>query len=286
MLLIISALALSAAMDAKPANCGVQLPARALPGQLIQGQLIDAKRNANTIIEVAGRRLQRSADQRFVFGIGRDQTGSASVTVKTDTGKTGTQSCVAQIAISARKYRTEVVNGVPQSTVTPDPEQQRRIEQESALITAARAIESPRLDWQSPLRWPASGRITGVYGSQRIVNKKPLNPHLGLDIAAPSGTAVYAPWAGKVSLVDDDMLMTGGTLLIDHGYGVSTIYIHLSKVRAKLGAEVKAGEHIADIGATGRASGPHLHFQVQWFQEKLDPQLLLPAMPPRVAGKK
>jgi murein DD-endopeptidase MepM/ murein hydrolase activator NlpD len=278
--MLLTILALTQVATPPNANCGLALPKQAQPGQLIQGRVIDTATDPSLVIEVAGRRLQRSPGQEFVFGIGRDATGKFSVVTKI-----GAKSCIAEIPITPRKYRTEVVNGVPQSTVTPDPEQQLRIEQESALITAARAIASPRLDWRSAMRWPATGRITGVYGSQRIVNKQPLNPHLGLDIAAPTGTAVYAPLAGKVSLVHDGMLMTGGTLLIDHGFGISTIYIHLSKVHAKLGAEVTAGERIAEIGATGRASGPHLHFQVHWFQEKLDPQLLLPALPKPAAKK-
>jgi murein DD-endopeptidase MepM/ murein hydrolase activator NlpD len=131
------------------------------------------------------------------------------------------------------------------------------------------------LDWAAALQWPARGRISGVYGSQRILNGQARDPHLGLDIAAPTGTAVIAPLAGTVRLAVSDMVLTGGTLLLDHGHGVSTIYIHLSRIDVREGQRVLAGEQIAAIGATGRASGPHLHFQVQWFQERLDPALLL-----------
>jgi murein DD-endopeptidase MepM/ murein hydrolase activator NlpD len=253
--------------------CGLQISARIVQGQLVQGRL-----NTPGTVSLNGQVLKHTAQGAFVFGVGRD-ADTLALQVHSKNGD-----CTYQLNILKRTWNSEVVNGVPQNTVTPSAAEQKRIAQEGALITAARALDSDLLDWQAPLQWPAAGRITGVYGSQRIVNKVPLSPHMGLDIAAPTGTPVYAPLAGTVSLVHKDMLMTGGTLIVDHGFGVSTVYIHLSKILARAGQRVRAGERIALIGSTGRASGPHLHFQVQWFQLKLDPKLLMPtAAPPALA---
>jgi murein DD-endopeptidase MepM/ murein hydrolase activator NlpD len=242
-----------------------------LPREVVAGGLVIAEAPLGTTLTLAGKTLQQAPNGQFVFGAGRD------VRAISMRAQRGTCEALLEIAVLPRKFKTEVVNGVPQHTVTPDPTLQKRILQEGALIGKARALRSDRLDWQQPLQWPALGRISGVYGSQRIVNKKPLNPHLGLDIAAPSGTPVYAALAGKVSLRHDDMVMTGKTLIIDHGFGISTLYMHLSRIDVAELAEVSAGQLIAAIGSTGRSSGPHLHFQVHWFQEKLDPQLLLPS---------
>ena len=127
----------------------------------------------------------------------------------------------------------------------------------------------------SPWQQPASGRISGVYGSQRILNGVPGSTHLGLDIAAPKGDPVLAAADGTVSLVHQDMVLSGKTVLIDHGHGVSTVYIHMSQIQVELGQRVKAGQRIGSIGASGRASGPHLHWGLNWFDVKLDPQQLL-----------
>jgi murein DD-endopeptidase MepM/ murein hydrolase activator NlpD len=130
-----------------------------------------------------------------------------------------------------------------------------------------------------PFIWPVTGRISGVYGSQRILNGKPKRPHYGVDIAAPTGTPVKAPADGVVSLVHNDMFYSGGTLIVDHGHGLSTTYMHLHKILVKKGQRVKQGDVIAQVGATGRVTGPHLHWGMNWFDTRLDPSLLVPPMP-------
>ena len=249
------------------ASCGVSLPKQAPAGSLIIGRA-----NAGSVLTLAGRKLQLAPDLRFVFGAGPD--------VRQMTLAVRANSCKANVTvmITPRTWKTEIVNGVPQNTVTPDPATQKRIQAEGALISKARALESAGLGWQQPLIWPAIGRISGIYGSRRIINGQPSSPHLGLDIAAPTGTIVKAALSGKVSLRHDDMVMTGKTLILDHGFGINTVYIHLSQINVIEGQEVSAGDKIGAIGTSGRSTGPHLHFQVQWFQEKLDPALVLPGL--------
>ena len=245
-------------------TCNVKLPKEVPAGSLIIGQA-----NPGSLLKLAGRTLRLAPDARFVFGAGRD------VRALTLAVQSGACKALVTVKVTPRTWKTEIVNGVPQNTVTPDPATQKRIQAEGALITTARAVESTLLGWQQPLMWPAIGRISGIYGSQRITNGTPGSPHLGLDIAAPTGTQVLAALSGKVSLRHDDMVMTGRTLIIDHGFGINTVYIHMSQIHVLDGANVQAGDKIGEIGTSGRSTGPHLHFQVQWFQEKLDPGLVL-----------
>ena len=249
-------------------DCGLRAPSVAVPGALISGYAVPGSK-----LVFSGKRLHLAADGRWVAGIGRDAQGSQTVSVTS-------KKCRAQrlIRLTERAWRTERVSGVPQNTVTPDPVSAKRIAAESALIVAARSLASARTDWASGFIWPARGRISGVYGSQRILNGTPSSPHLGLDIAAARGTPVYASAAGRVSLSHQDMLLTGKTVLIDHGHGVSTIYIHLDQIHVLSGQDVRSGQALGSIGTTGRSTGPHLHFQLHWFQEKLDPALVLPAL--------
>lgn len=264
---LIAALAFSTAVPTgEEPHCGVQLPTEVQQGELVRGQAKPGSR-----VQIGAQTLRLDAGGAFVFGVGRDQT-AVKLFVLSPSG------CMAvhEPKVIKRQWRIEKVDGLPPKTVDPDPETAKRIAAESARIRAARAPDTAATDWQAAMQWPATGRISGVYGSQRVLNGTPRDPHLGLDIAAPTGTVVKAPWNGTVRLVADDMVLTGGTLLLDHGHGVSTIYIHLSRIDVVEGQRVTAGDPIAAIGATGRASGPHLHFQVHWFQEKLDPALLLP----------
>ena len=127
--------------------------------------------------------------------------------------------------------------------------------------------------------WPVTGRISGVYGSQRIYNGTHGTPHYGVDIARPEGTPVLAPAAGEVTLAEPDLFYSGGTVILDHGYGFSSSFLHLSEVHVSLGDLLSAGDLIGAIGATGRATGPHLDWRMSWFSQRIDPQLLVPPMP-------
>jgi murein DD-endopeptidase MepM/ murein hydrolase activator NlpD len=147
------------------------------------------------------------------------------------------------------------------------------------LIAAVRAKDTDRSWFADPFRWPASGRISGVYGSQRILNGEPRRPHFGVDIAAPVGTPVHAPNGGVVALAESDLYYTGGTVMLDHGHGITSVFSHLSSVDVEVGGRVSPGDFIGRIGATGRATGAHLDWRVNWFSERLDPQLLVGPMP-------
>ncbi|MEE8188755.1 MAG: M23 family metallopeptidase, partial [Kiloniellales bacterium] len=150
---------------------------------------------------------------------------------------------------------------------------------ENARIAAARAVDRPEPLFESGFVWPATGPITGVFGSQRVLNGKPRRPHYGVDVAAPEGSIVRAPADGVVAIAAAEMYYTGGTVLIDHGHGLTSVYSHMKEVRVSEGQRVKQGDPIGTVGATGRVTGPHLDWRVNWFDQRLDPALLVPPMP-------
>lgn len=240
---------------------------------LRQGQLVIGHTDAAARISVDQRNLRVDAEGRFVFGLGRDQT---RVVLCVRLPQDAAARC-AGMPVAARQYAIERVNGLPQATVTPNPDEQARIERENALIASARQRDDARSDYATGFVRPAAGRFSGVYGSQRILNGEPKSPHMGLDMAAPAGTPIRAPAPGVVTLVHPDMLLTGQTVVVDHGHGVSTVYIHMSRTDVREGQRLKQGDPIGAIGMTGRASGPHLHWGLNWFDVKLDPAYVLPA---------
>jgi len=179
------------------------------------------------------------------------------------------------VSVSARDWPVEHVNGVPPKTVNPPPAIAERIRREQAKVTAARRRDDPRTDFAQPFQWPVQGRISGRFGSGRVYNNQPGAGHSGMDIAAPSGTPVKAPAAGVVTFAAPDLYLTGGTLLLDHGFGISSNFLHLSRIDVKEGDRVEQGQVIAAVGATGRATGPHLHWGMNWFDVRIDPLLVL-----------
>ena len=255
-----------------PALTASPLTGLTLDQPLRQGQLVVGHTEPGARVSVDQRNLRIDGQGRFVFGVARDQ---ARVSLCVRLPAEAKARC-AGLPVAAREYAIERVDGLPQSTVTPDPAEQARIAREAALITRAREVDSARSDFATPFAWPARGRISGVYGSQRVLNGEPKSPHMGLDIAAPSGSAISAPLPGVVTLVHPDMLLTGRTVVIDHGHGVSTVYIHMSRIDVGEGQRLAQGDPIGAIGMTGRASGPHLHWGLNWFEVKLDPRLSLP----------
>lgn len=237
------------------------------PGALLVGQV-----KPGVEVRLEQKTLRVTEDGWFVFGFGRDDEGKRTLTLQLgDTRETHT------LHLQPRQWNIQRVEGVPKETVSPPPETLARIREEAALVRAARKRDSDRRDFLADFVWPASGPITGIYGSQRFYNGEPRNPHYGVDIAAPTGSPVVAPADGVVTLVHPDMFFSGGTLLVDHGYGVSSTFIHLHRVLVKEGQEVKQGEKIAEIGASGRATGPHLDWRLNWYDERLDPQWFMSA---------
>lgn len=247
-----------------------------LPASVPQGALVIAHASPGTRIEYAGRVLRVAADGTFAFGVGRDAANPILLRITPPTGRPRTQA----IAVVPREWPVERVEGVPPATVHPPPEIAARIEREQARVSAARLRDEARTDFARPFIWPLQGRISGRFGNQRVYvlpdgTAEPKSPHSGMDIAAPEGTPVLAPAAGVVTFADSSLYLTGGTLLLDHGHGVSSNFLHLSRIDVQVGDRVEQGEGIGAVGATGRASGPHLHWGMNWFDVRIDPLLVL-----------
>ena len=247
-----------------------------LDGEPVQGGLIFGKTEPGASVHLDETEVMVSADGSFVIGFGRDETGSRNLRVREPSGETES----IPLTIVLREYQIERVDGLPPRTVTPDPEAAERIQQEYAMVSNARARRDQKAWYEDGFSWPASGRISGVYGSQRVLNGEPRRPHFGLDIAAPSGSPVYAPADGIITMAHPDMYFSGGTLILDHGQGLSSSFLHLSKILVEAGTTVKKGDLIAEIGSTGRASGPHLDWRMNWLDRRVDPQLLFENGPP------
>lgn len=242
-------------------------PLLMLRGDPAPGALLIGQTEPGAKVWLDDQALRVNQQGYFLFGFGRDAEGEQLLRVEAEQGQRE-----RLITLQPRQWNIQRVEGVPARTVTPPEEQLKRIRAEAALVRAARQTDSDLAEFADQFVWPASGRISGVYGSQRFYNGSPGSPHLGVDIAAPTGSPVIAPAGGVVTLVHEDMFYSGGTLLIDHGMGLSSTFIHLSKVLVKPGQRVVQGQRIAEIGATGRATGPHLDWRLNWYQERLDPQ--------------
>ena len=249
-----------------------------LSGNLTQGGLVSGRVAQDATVFLDGRQLDVLGDGTFVAGFGRDAPQSARLTVQERM-----QTCEQTLTIARRNYQIQRVEGVPQETVTPPPERLERIARERARVGAAkgRHLLRPDLlrDALAGFSWPAVGPISGVYGSQRFYNGVPRSPHYGIDIALPTGSPVTAPSGGIVTLAENDLFYSGGTIILDHGYGLSSSFLHLSKLLVEVGQEVRTGELIGEIGASGRATGPHLDWRMSWRGERIDPQYLVPPMP-------
>lgn len=252
----------------------------ALFGEPVQGGLLQGRAAPGSVVALDGKPVSVAPDGLFVIGFGRDAKSDAVLTVRAPDGRVETRA----LAVKQREYRVSRVDGLPDRTVTPKPEDMKRIVAERDLLAAARRTVTGDAHFRDGFLWPAQGRISGVYGSQRILNGKPRRPHFGVDIAAPSGTPVLAAGSGVVSLSHEDMFFTGKTVLIDHGLGVATVYVHLSAIEVKQGQRVRRGQRIGRIGQTGRATGPHLHWGLTWRGLQLDPALLVGPMPGAAAS--
>ena len=235
-------------------------------GAMEQGSLASGAAPPGSQAALDGRPLAITPEGRFVFGFGYDQTKASLVTVRYPDGGGDSRSFTPM----ARQYEEQRVNGLPQETVTPPPSVLARINKEAETIYLARLRDSKGDDFLSGFDWPAPGLESGVFGSRRIDNGVPMAPHFGVDMAAPVGTPIHAPAAGTVS-ISGDYYLDGGFTLIDHGQGVSTCYLHQSKRLVKSGDHVTRGQLIGLIGQTGRATGPHLHWAMNWFEVRLDP---------------
>ena len=246
-------------------------------GSLQQGGFIWGRVAPGSVVTLDGEQLDVLADGTTFAGFGRDAAASTELVVS------GAQPCRETLQVARREYQIQKVEGVPQKTVTPPPEELARIRREATLVANARAPKLARPDLLNSVLagfvWPVEGPISGVYGSQRFYNGEPRRPHFGVDVAVPTGTIVRAPAAGRVTLAEPDLYFSGGTVILDHGYRLSSSFLHMSEVSVQVGDELQAGDIIGAVGATGRATGPHLDWRMNWREERIDPQLLAPPMP-------
>lgn len=209
------------------------------------------------------------------MGFHRDEPGLRHLRVTLPDGR----QLERDLKVAQRQYRIQRIDGLPPSKVSPNQKQLDRIWREAKIIKKARKVDTPATDFLAGFQWPLTGPISGVYGSQRILNGKPRQPHYGVDIARPVGTRVRAPAGGVVTLAESDLYFTGGTLAIDHGHGLSSWFLHLSKLLVKKGDRIEPGQEIAEVGATGRVTGPHLDWRMNLFEKRIDPSLLVGPMP-------
>lgn len=242
-----------------------------LDGNLTQGGLLMGRADPGTRVALDGRAVRVSNDGLFVAGFGRSANSQAMLSVTYPDGTTETRT----LTVAARKWKIQRIDGLPKRKVTPEKRDLDRIRREGALIAGVRKLDTNATLFKSGFLQPLEGRISGVFGSQRILNGKPRRPHNGLDIAAPKGTPVKAAADGRVALVHQDMFFTGKTVMLDHGHGLSSVYIHMDSILVAEGQTVIKGTPIGTVGMTGRATGPHLHWGVSWFGTHLDPALLV-----------
>jgi len=242
-----------------------------LSGNPVQGGMMIGQTEPGTSVTVNGAAIRVSPAGQFVFGFGRDHGPEVVLHVGSAPPET--------IAIAPRDYKVQRIDGLPKKMVTPPAETLARIRRENGEIARIRAVDSAEALFAQAWIWPSQGIISGVYGSQRVLNGKPRRPHFGIDIAAPTGTAVVAPTDAIVRMAAPDLYFTGGTVMLDHGHGVTSVYSHLSAISVTAGQRVARGDKIAEVGSTGRSTGPHLDWRVNWFKERLDPALLAGPMP-------
>jgi len=239
-------------------------------GKFIQGHFIIGKTEPDTKVLIGKKEVKVSKNGYFVFGIDRDRKFDVLITKILNGNK---EKIIKKVF--KRKYKIQRIDGLDESKVTPPEEVYKRIKEENNRIGEARAINSDLVFFKDKFIMPVEGITTGVYGSQRILNGKPKWPHYGLDFAQDEGAPVKAMINGTVTLAEPDLYYTGGTLIFDHGHGISTLYMHLNEIFVKKGQKVKQGEVIGTVGSTGRATGAHLDVRLNWFGVRLDPATVL-----------
>ncbi len=239
-------------------------------GKFLQGHFIVGLTDPSAKIIIGKKEVKVSKEGYFVFGIDRDRKFDLTITKIID----GKKNKITKKVLK-RKYNIQRIDGLEESKVTPPESVYKRIKEENNKIGKARAINSDLPFFKNQFIMPVEGIISGVYGSQRILNGKPKWPHYGIDIAAKQGTMIKSSGSGIVTMAEDDLYYTGGTIIMDHGHGISTIYSHLENVMVSVGDKINQGDIIGTVGSTGRSTGPHLDFRVNWFQTRLDPMSVI-----------
>jgi murein DD-endopeptidase MepM/ murein hydrolase activator NlpD len=242
-----------------------------LQGNFIQGGLVKGNIFPNKVIKFENKILLKDTNGKFVFGFGRDYKEDSYLEVKISEKKWLKKS----FKIKKQTYNTQYINGLQKKMVTPPKSFYDRIKKENKSIKLIRNLNTEVNFIFQEFILPTKGIVTGVFGSQRILNGKPRRPHYGIDIAASKGTSVIAPIDSIVRMAEKDLYFTGGTIILDHGHGVTSVYSHLSLININVGDKVIKGQKIAEVGSSGRSTGPHLDWRVNWFNQRLDPALLI-----------
>ena len=251
--------------------CCFKIQALEFIGKFEQGAFILGKTNPDTKIKIDNKEVRVTKDGYFAFGLDRDRKNNIIIKI-IEKNKT----TIVEKKILKRDYKIQRIDGLPSKQVTPPPEVYDRIKKDNILIGKARSIDSTLNFFKDKFIYPIDKYIiTGVYGSQRILNGKPRRPHYGIDFHAPEGTPVKAMMDGIVTLSEKDMYFTGGTIIFDHGHGISTLYMHMKDINVKVGQRIKQGQIVGTLGQSGRATGPHLDIRLNWFGVKLDPMTIL-----------
>jgi murein DD-endopeptidase MepM/ murein hydrolase activator NlpD len=239
--------------------------------QLSQGGYILARTFPGFQVFLNDQKVLVSPEGYWVVGFGRDAPLEQKISFLDSPSKRWD----VPVFLAKRTYDIQKIEGLPSEKVLPDAVLQKRIEHENKLVAEARTSFSWDTHLLQPFMRPLDAKISGVYGSQRILNGEPKQPHYGVDFAAPKGTAVKAPAAGRVVFVYKTMVLAGNLIIIEHGLGLSSSFLHLDTVLVEQGQFVKQGEVIATVGDTGRVSAAHLDWRMSWFQERIDPMFWL-----------
>lgn len=246
-----------------------------LDGRFMQGGLVTGRVPPGSRVQLDGEAVALAPDGAFVIGFGRDAGPAAHLEVTAPDGQVE----VRELAIAAQAYDIQRIDGLPERQVTPAPEDAARIQADNEKIRLVRARVTPHADFLSGFIWPVTGPVSGVFGSQRILNGVPKAPHNGVDVAAPVGAPVVAPAPGRVALVVEDMFYTGKTVMLDHGLGLTSVYAHLNSIAVREGDALEQGDLLGAVGQTGRVTGAHLHWGLTWKGVHLDPRLAAGDMP-------
>ena len=245
-----------------------------IEGAFIQGSLLFGKTTPSSKVFFNDKKIFVNDEGDFLLGISRDakQKNLLIVEISNKIEK-------YDLNIIPRKYKIQRIDGLPKNKVTPNQEELKRIKKESRLISKYKNIFLDNTLYKSGFVWPVQGTVTGKYGNQRVLNGKPRRPHFGIDIAAPLGSKIIAPSDAVVSFTFEDTFFNGKMIILNHGLGLNSIYSHLSKIYVKKGDRIKLGDLLAEVGSTGRSTGPHLDWRINVFNVAIDPEILIQNQP-------